>query len=241
MTFGYERTLPSQEHANNQEIHRKENLYHSGFGLRVSIETPSRPGAITRPIATPERSATQICSRAPACNAQATQVYHTLKFLGKPSCRRLVPGPDQVGYTVAFSDLAPLLSERFLGRAVEVVQELGNENLQAEALHRLAPYLAQKSIRQALAVARNMDDAGNRGHALRGLSLRLARLPASERNCAWLDAWDGTNLLRFLARRPRYHLLSDLAVLGPAISAIGGQQALEETRVAIEDVGHWWP
>jgi hypothetical protein len=149
--------------------------------------------------------------------------------------------PSQGGFVDALGDLAPLLSDGLLGRAVELVQELDSQNLQVEAVYRLAPYLTQKPMRQALAVARNMDDAGNRGRALDGLSSRLARLPASDRNLVWLDAWDGSNLLRFLARRPRYHLLSDLAVLGPAISAIGGQQALEETRVAIEDVGHWWP
>lgn len=149
--------------------------------------------------------------------------------------------PSEGGYVDALGDLAPLLSDRLLGRAVELVQELDSESLQAEALHRLAPHLTQKSIRQALAVARNIDDAGNRDHALSGLSSRLARFPASECSHVWLDVWDGTNLLRSLARRPRFHLLSDLVALQPVIRAMGGRQAREETRLAIEDVGHWWP
>jgi len=49
------------------------------------------------------------------------------------------------------------------------------------------------------------------------------------------------NTLHILSQRTRKDLLSDLVALVSVILALGGQEALEETDRAIQDVGRWWP
>jgi hypothetical protein len=65
--------------------------------------------------------------------------------------------------------------------------------------------------------------------------LKCAKLPQSTLYSLWCQ------VLPVQARRSRKDLLAFLTGFIPVIEALGGRRALEETAVAVKDVGRWWP
>ncbi len=130
----------------------------------------------------------------------------------------------------ALAELVPRLAD--LGRAKEalaVAREIGLRGDRAGALAFLG------HVREALAAAWGIKDVADRAGVLTILAPHLAALSQAGVLPLWGKA------LRLSATRSRHELLSDLAALAPVIAALGGPEAIEETCLAIEEVGRWWP
>ncbi|NES66933.1 MAG: hypothetical protein F6K24_17595 [Okeania sp. SIO2D1] len=50
--------------------------------------------------------------------------------------------------------------------------------------------------------------------------------------------WQDT--LHTLSLRTRPELLSDITALTPVIFVLGGEEAIDNTAIAIQDVSRWW-
>jgi len=109
--------------------------------------------------------------------------------------------------------------EQALREALAAAREIEGKWSRAEALAGLAPHLPEALLREALA----------------GLAPHLAALFRSGLYLLWQE------MLPLLARRTRRDLLADLRALSPVVAALGGAEAVEETFLAIQDVGRWWP
>jgi hypothetical protein len=132
--------------------------------------------------------------------------------------------------------LAPHLPEPLLGEALAAARAIEDAGWRAQALERLIPRLAELGYPQeALAAARAIGDAGRRAEALTKLTPYLAGLPIGTIYALWCET------LHHLATRTRRDLLADLRDLAPAITAMGGAEAVREIIRAIQDVGRWWP
>ncbi len=149
---------------------------------------------------------------------------------------------DERARALALAGLAPHLPEDLLRQALEAAREIGDERARAEALAGLAPHLPpdlqEQTLRQALEAAREIEGKFARARALAGLAPHWAAWARQDRRAAY-SPWPET--LRALAARPRRDLLGDLRALGPALAALGGDEAVRETVRAIHDVGRWWP
>jgi hypothetical protein len=105
----------------------------------------------------------------------------------------------------------------------------------------LAPHLPEPLLQEALAAAGEIGDEDARAKALAGLASYVVTLPRPALARLWAEPQDGIPLLRFLARRSRRDLLSDIRALVPVIAVLGGDEAVAETFHAIQDVSRWWP
>jgi hypothetical protein len=133
------------------------------------------------------------------------------------------------------------LREQALREALAAARKIQSDESCAKVLRDLTSYLPEGLLSEALAVAREIEADRWRAEALMDLTPYLDVLPPMTLARLWLEERDGANLLHFLARRPRKHLLSDLRALAPVLAALGGPEAVAETVRAIQDVGRWWP
>lgn len=134
--------------------------------------------------------------------------------------------------------VAPYLDEAQIAPALEWALSLANQQSRADALAGLAPRLDLSGLTQALAALPAMDDRYPRRTALTGLARRLAALPSTPDT---LRLWGNTLDALARSRAGRAELLSDLQALAPILATAGGNDALWETCVAVQDVGRWWP
>jgi hypothetical protein len=116
-----------------------------------------------------------------------------------------------------------------IDQALAAARWIGNQG------HRSEPPAAPEELDRALVTARAIMDHGRRSEALEALATRLAKLPLGKLHPLWCAS------LRISATRTRKGLLTDLRALIPAMSTLGGADALIEVSCGIEEVGRWWP
>ena len=129
--------------------------------------------------------------------------------------------------------LAPHLPMELGAKALSIAQAIQDEPSRAETLAILSSQLPSNLLSEALILARKIENRDARAQALAALASRLAELPIRD----LYPLWDET--LRYLARRTRDDLITDLEALEPIIRALGGEEAIIETRRAIQDVTRW--
>jgi len=74
-----------------------------------------------------------------------------------------------------------------------------------------------------------------RMEAIEALMPHLLELPREQLYLLWLSIWGS------IGDRSRDDLLWIIQDLSPAITALGGEQAVAEVFYAIQDVDRWWP
>jgi hypothetical protein len=124
-------------------------------------------------------------------------------------------------------------------RALAVVGEIQDQAARTEQLSRLLLYLPRalqsETLQEVLATMGHTGSEARRGEALERLAPYLAQLSGPELYPVWQE------MLPLLVTRARRDLLAGLCALEPVIAALGGEEAVEETFQAVQDVGRWWP
>lgn len=134
--------------------------------------------------------------------------------------------------------VAPYLDDTQIAPDLERALSLSHQQSRADALAGLAPRMDVSTLTRALAALPAMDGRYRRWTALTSLARRLAELPPTTDTLhIWGDTLDA--LARSHGRRAE--LLSDLQALAPILATAGGNDALRETFVAVQDIGRWWP
>jgi hypothetical protein len=155
-----------------------------------------------------------------------------------PHARRLaaVAGMEaERDRVVTLRELAPVLTEAQHSSALELVADFTAESNQAEALNALLVELPPSLLPNVWTIARRIRDDAARLSVLKGMALKLARQSGGPLHIMWSD------ILQFLSRRHRAHLLDAVHALLPVVEVLGGHRVLRETPVSIQDVGTWWP
>ena len=88
---------------------------------------------------------------------------------------------------------------------------------------------------EALAAARHIQNDKGRAEAIVALANKLTQMPKTELYPLWQDT------LHTLSLRTRPDLLSDIKELTPVIFYLGGQEAIKNTAIAIQEISRWWP
>lgn len=173
---------------------------------------------------------------------------------------------EDTAYGKALIGLAPYLSKALRKKAQEKAGQIQAEGDRLSVLGALGPHplkttqglgdivpkqeqpadeldaLSPDQLKERLQKAAQADPPKPRAETLRHLASALSRLPSSELLEYWGKEPGGeSNLLHTLANRSRKHLLSDLSALAPVIHKLGGEEAIDETFCAIQDVCRWWP
>jgi hypothetical protein len=108
----------------------------------------------------------------------------------------------------------------------------------AEASAAITPVLPEVDrhaiVAQALADSQHLAYASPR----KTIFEAAIRFDPEAKRLTWHD-W--RFVLRAAGARGRHDLLSDLEVLHPAVHAVGGDAAVDETVCALRDVMRWWP
>ena len=74
-----------------------------------------------------------------------------------------------------------------------------------------------------------------RAKVFSALADKLTQMPKTELYPLWQDT------LHALSLRARRHLLPDIKELTPVIFYLGGQEAIKNTAIAIQEISRWWP
>lgn len=141
---------------------------------------------------------------------------------------------DQQWRLEALAALDPRLPEELQGEGLEATREIRDKHWRPSAPAE-EPQLPEPQLGDALAAALAIERGWERSRALADVAELLAALPPESLRLLWHAT------LPELAVRRRASLLSALAVLAPVLLALGGQEAITETRQAIQHVGRWWP
>jgi hypothetical protein len=136
---------------------------------------------------------------------------------------------------VTLRELAPVLTEAQHSSALKLVADFTAESNQAEALNALLVHLPPSLLLNVWTIARGIRDDAARLSVLRGMAPKLARQSGGPLHIMWSD------ILQFLSRRHRAHLLDGVHALLPVVEVLGEHRVLRETPVSIQDVGTWWP
>ena len=98
----------------------------------------------------------------------------------------------------------------------------------------LADKLIPEILPEALATAQQIQNDSYRAQALSALADKLTQMPKTQLYPLW------QNTLHTLSLRTRPDLLSDTTALTPVIFSLGGEEAIKNTAIAIQDVSRWW-
>lgn len=140
-------------------------------------------------------------------------------------------------------ELVPILPDNLLNETLMVIRKIENDDIKGPLLAKLILFLPEplkeNVLRETLASISKIQ-YGSKDFDYRPMALgKLAPYMAELSHIKLYPLWCET--LHLLAYHTREDLLVDLQALIPAIVALGGPDALEETAQAIEDVGSWWP
>ncbi|MGD1698800.1 hypothetical protein ACP6PM_02605, partial [Dapis sp. BLCC M229] len=130
----------------------------------------------------------------------------------------------------ALADKLPEL----LPEALAAARLIEDESYRAKVLSALADKLTPEILPEALAAARLIEDESYRAKVLSALADKLSQIPKTQLYPLW------QNTLHTLSLRTRPGLLSDIKILTPVIFSLGGQEAIKNTAIAIQDVSRWW-
>ena len=121
-----------------------------------------------------------------------------------------------------------------LPEALATVREIPYEQYRAPVLRVLANKFP-KLLPEALATAQNIQYEQYRAPVLGALADKLTQMPKTQLYPLWQKT------LHTLSLRTRRDLLSDITALTPVIFYLGGQEAIKNTAIAIQEVSRWWP
>ena len=151
---------------------------------------------------------------------------------------------DEYVRAEVFSPLAEKLTPELLPEALAVVRQIQKDYLRAQALSALANKLTPEFIPEALATALQIRSKYelseyqrskyDRTYVLSALTDKLTQMPTTQLYRLW------ENSLHALSLRTRPSLLSDITALTPVIFSLGGEEAIENIVIAIQDVSRWW-
>ena len=102
-------------------------------------------------------------------------------------------------------------------------------------LFEITPRLDRAALPEALRVAHEIGGAALRARLLADCAEVFARLPPEVLYPAWYDT------LRCMANLSRAEFLRHLGGFGPLAAALGGPDAVEGVRQAVDQIGLWWP
>jgi hypothetical protein len=142
---------------------------------------------------------------------------------------------DEKHRAEVLSAIAPHIPENLLRDFFEVAQKIQDEKHRAEVLSAIAPHIPENLLRDFLEAAQKIEDKEYRAGLMACIASNLAGLSPIFTYTLWIEN------LRISARRTRMDLLSDLSALVPFIIELNGLTAVENTAIAINKVGQWWP
>jgi hypothetical protein len=131
-------------------------------------------------------------------------------------------------------ELAPSLTIELLLKAIEIAQIIKNDYYRFEAMLVLIPLFPPEFILKACELAQTIQEKGFRLKVMNMLVDKLLQLSLADIYYFWQKS------LRSLCQRSRNDLLNDLFALVPAISVLGGEEAIAETIDSIQCVTRWW-
>jgi len=135
--------------------------------------------------------------------------------------------------------IAPNLPDSLKEQALSAAQSLEDGYYRALALSEIAPYLSselkEQVLKQALSATLMVTDTQVRPQILRKLIPQLVTLSPMTLYPLWRD------YLIAVASQSRPLLLEVIGTLTPVVVTIGGTKAVEETVIAVQDIGRWWP
>jgi hypothetical protein len=102
-------------------------------------------------------------------------------------------------------------------------------------LFAVTPRLGPAVLPEALRVARELGGAALQAQLMADCGGTFARLPPEVLYPVWCDT------LRGMANLSRAEFLRLLGKFGPIVAALGGPDAADEVRQAVDQVGRWWP
>jgi uncharacterized protein (UPF0276 family) len=140
---------------------------------------------------------------------------------------------DESSRADALRALAEKLPPELYGEALGVTREIQSESSRADALRALAEKLPPELYGEALGVTREIQSEYSRADVLRTLLAHLTWDIVDD--ALW---W---NLQETISCQTRKHYIAHLALLEPAIVALGGEDALRGVVGAMRQVCGWWP
>ncbi len=145
----------------------------------------------------------------------------------------------------ALASLVPHLPTKLLAEALVDARTIKSKFYRATALIAIALYLPKREqeavVGEALAVANALEREQSRAAALVALGPDLAIWASQKPEQSYFVF---SEILSFLAARPRPEFLNDLAALMPFILSLAGDegpQAAKGIYHAIQEVCEWWP
>ena len=140
---------------------------------------------------------------------------------------------DEYYRAQVLSALADKLPE-LLPEALAAARHIQSEWLRAKVIVALADKFP-KLLPEALAAARHIQSEYDRARVILSLAKKLTQMPKTELYPLWQDT------LHALSLQTRPRLLSDIKELTPVIFYLGGQEAIKNTAIAIQEISRWWP
>ena len=137
--------------------------------------------------------------------------------------------PDAVSSLI--DGLPRYLPDELLTTALEVARAKKS----VAWLFEVTPRLDRAVLPEALRVAHELGGAALRAQLLGDCAGAFARLPPEVLYPVWCDT------LRGMANLNRAEFLPRLGKFGPVVAALGGPDAVEGVRRAVDQVGRWWP
>ncbi|MBS9773405.1 MAG: hypothetical protein J7F05_24065, partial [Trichodesmium erythraeum GBRTRLIN201] len=121
-----------------------------------------------------------------------------------------------------------------LPEALAAARHIQSEWGRAQVLSALAEKLPEL-LPQALTIAQGIKDKESRAQVIVALADKLTQMPKTELYPLWQDTLHARSL------RTRRDLLLDIRKLTPVIFYLGGQEAIKNTAIAIQEISRWWP
>jgi uncharacterized protein YeeX (DUF496 family) len=139
----------------------------------------------------------------------------------------------------ALSKLASNVPQAMLQEMLEAIWSIGLQQHQAQVLAVLLPSLSEAAWATALELTVvKVRDTGNTTFLLQMLKAAGSLVKHSSPALLYPALHE---ILHLLAPRTRLDTLTDLALLAPAIRALGSEDAVTQACCATLEVGYWWP
>ena len=130
--------------------------------------------------------------------------------------------------------LTDKLTPEILPEALDIARQIQDEYSCARYFRALVEKLTPEILPEALSVARQIQSNRYRASVLKALTKKLTQMPKTQLYPLW------QNNLYALSLQTCPNLISDIKALKSAIFFLGGEEASNNTAIAIEDVSRWW-
>ncbi|NEP77264.1 MAG: hypothetical protein F6K39_03205 [Okeania sp. SIO3B3] len=148
------------------------------------------------------------------------------------AARQIQHKPNQARILSALADKFPELLPEALAAARQILNN--RYRYHAQVIITLADKLTLELLPEALTAAQQIQDEYDRANVLNALADKLTQMPKTQLYPLWQDT------LHTLSLRTRPDLLSDITALTPVIFYLGGEEAIKNTAITIQDVSRWW-